>query len=782
MKKMYLALIVLLCTSVVFAQADYSTAKSYRTQKGVITIYQYSEKIYKIKFQPPGYASSEEVSDAVLLRRAVMMGHPLDAYILGDTVFIKKRAVIIGTSEAGGYRGFNFPLQQSEMIFGAGERALPLNRRGYRLNLYNNPWYGYSEGADNLNYSVPFITSSNGYGLFFDNPSKSYLDIGKAEHDVLTYGASSGEINVFVLFGDYKQVLHSYYDLTGTQPLPPRWALGNLMSRFGYTSEVQVKDILSKMKAQQIPVDAIIFDLFWFGDSIKHSLGNLEWVNKKAWPDPKKMIADFKKDGINTILVTEPFFVETSTNYLASRPFLAVDSAGKPYYLTDFYFGMGGLIDIFRKDARHWFWQFYKKQMDIGVEGWWGDLGEPEKHPADLYHNLKDRGYKRLFKADEVHNMYGDAWTKMLYENYAKDFPNKRLFSLNRSGFAGSQHYSIFPWTGDVSRSWSGLKAQLPLLLGMSMSGVPYVHSDAGGFAGGEGDNELYVRWLQFAVFTPIFRPHGTALYEKDPAAFSFPSEAALIDEPYRGIAKEAINTRYRFLPYNYSLAYQQAKHGKPLMAPLYYYFGNDTSAVGIQDEYMWGENILVAPVIEKGAKTRTYYLPAGTWYEAGKQVEPVAGNTWRTDTVDLSQTPVFFKEGAFVVMDGRVDINNKNYHGDSLAVTYISSSEPSSFEFYNDDGNTKNAIEKKQYELIRFSSPGIAGKELTVTISSNKGYYVGKKKNKYIMFSIAQQKGRPSTVLVNGKLKKDYGSSSGGTIYFPVQFNDSPVTININW
>jgi oligosaccharide 4-alpha-D-glucosyltransferase len=127
----------------------------------------------------------------------------------------------------------------------------------------------------------------------------------------------------------------------------------------------------------------------------------------------------------------------------------------------------------------------------------------------------------------------------MLYNQYAKNYPTKRLFSLNRSGFAGSQRYNIFPWTGDVSRSWGGLNAQLPIILGMSMSGVPYVHSDAGGFAGGNGDNELYVRWLQMAAFTPIFRPHGTALYEVDKNAFSFPSEAALIEEPFQSYAKK---------------------------------------------------------------------------------------------------------------------------------------------------------------------------------------------------------------------------------------------------
>jgi oligosaccharide 4-alpha-D-glucosyltransferase len=699
----------------------------------------YSNNIVKITWVADKQRHNENVSEAVILK-------PLRAI---EKLLINNK-IDVSLFDSADYRGFIFPLTKDEMIFGGGERALPLNRRGYRLNLYNNPWYGYGEGADNLNYSVPFITSSKGYGLFFDNPSKSFLDIGKTNKDVLEYGASSGEINVYVIFGNYQQILQSYYKLTGTQPIPPRWAFGNLMSRFGYTSEKQVKDILQKMKDENIPVDAIIFDLFWFGDSIQHTLGNLEWLNKKAWPDPKRMINGFKKEGINTILVTEPFFVETSNNYQASKKYLAVDSSGKPYYLTDFYFGHGGLVDIFRNDSKQWFWQFYKRQMQNGVEAWWGDLGEPEKHPSNLYHNLKDYGYKRLFSADEVHNVYGHNWTKMLFDYYAKEYPNKRLFSLNRSGFAGSQRYSIFPWTGDVSRSWSGFRAQLPILLGMSMSGVPYVHSDAGGFAGGEGDGELYVRWLQFAAFTPIFRPHGTALYEKDPNAFSFPSEAALIDTPYRDYSKIAIFMRYALLPYNYSLAYQQAKYGKPLMAPLYYYFANDTTAVKIQDEYMWGENILVAPVLEKGATERKVYLPKGKWQDISNKT--IEGGKWITIPLKMEYMPIFVKEGSFVpaaVTSGLdpISFNTSKYKITSAFLGFFPSSKESSFEWYEDDGVSKNSISSGNYtRIVCTGKEGVKQVDLSITPSND--LYLKKE----ITVNVTGFHTIPKSVIINGK------------------------------
>lgn len=265
----------------------------------------YADNIIKVTMSVPRTGwRNEQLSDAVILKPSARK--PAVDYLFKDNS-ISVRNVEISIFDSAEFAGFSIALQPNEKIFGGGERALPLNRRGYRFNLYNNPWYGYSEGADNLNYSVPFFTSSAGYGLFFDNPSKGFVDIGKTNPNIFEYGATSGELNVYIIFGDYKTILQSYHQLTGTQPLPPRWALGNLMSRFGYTSERQVKDIYQKMKNAGVPVDAVIFDLFWFGDSIKGTMGNLDWVNRNAWPNPRKMITDYKKEGVQTILVTEPF-------------------------------------------------------------------------------------------------------------------------------------------------------------------------------------------------------------------------------------------------------------------------------------------------------------------------------------------------------------------------------------------------------------------------------------------------------------------------------------------
>ncbi len=494
-------------------QKKYSNISVVETTAGKWDFSLFPYNIIKATFTPATSTRNEQVSDAVIAKPLVQPGviKPGKEEInvswgKGIVATVNKSGVdfmvgketkvsLINIFYTADGRGFKFSLKPGEKIFGTGERSVALNRRGYKLNLNNAPAYGYSINAEALNFSVPFILSSEHYAIFFDNPSKGFLDIGKSDPNVLEYAVTSGELSFYIIPGrDYEDIMKSYHSLVGTAPLPPRWAMGNLMSRFGYRDEKQTKDIIVKMKQDSIPFDAVIFDLFWFGDSIKHTLGNLEWVNKTAWPDPKKMMSDFKKENIKTILITEPFVLKTSLNYEASKKLLATDSAGDVYTLQEFYFGKGGIIDIFRKDAQQWFYKKYKTQMDLGATGWWGDLGEPENHPANVYHDLKDLGFKRKFASGEIHNIYGHYWSKMLAVNFKKDYPNQRLFHLNRSGYAGSPRYNSFPWSGDVSRSWDGLKSQLPLIQGMSLSGIPYMHSDAGGFAGGKGIlNYMYV-------------------------------------------------------------------------------------------------------------------------------------------------------------------------------------------------------------------------------------------------------------------------------------------------
>ncbi len=604
----------------------------------------------------------------------------------GDTILQEER----GFFRRSDNDGLRFRLGSGEKIYGLGERANAFNLVGVRYNLYNRPKYGYEIGAQNLNYSIPLIVSSKKYLLFFDNPQKGYADIGETEAGILEWGAIGGLMKYFVIAGnDYKSITKDYAGLTGYQPLPPLWALGNLQSRMAYRTQYETDSIVALMLKKDFPLDAVILDFYWFGDSILGTLGRLKWY-KPNWPDPEGMIKKFRKEGVKTILITEPYILDSLKNFgiAAEKGILATDSFGNPYINYEFYFGNGGLIDMFKPAAWEWFWAQYKKQIEIGVAGWWGDLGEPESHPSDIYHVNG--------KADEVHNIYGHYWHKFLYEKYREEYPNTRLFNLNRAGYAGSQRYAIYPWTGDVSRSWGGLQAQLPLMLHMSLSGLPFIHSDAGGFAQGTKDEELYTRWLQMACFSPILRPHGSDI----------PSEPVYFSDTTQQIVRDFIKLRYSLLPYIYTLTYLASIEGEPIVRPLFYEFPDDTATYSVGDEYMFGENLLVAPVIEQGQEMRQVYLPEGTaWYSFWHNIK-YDGGQWIELETEPETIPVFVKAGSFIPFSQTVQTTD-NYTTEQLTIRYYPDNITSYNQgfIYNDDGQTYLPhTAETGYEILNFS------------------------------------------------------------------------------
>lgn len=605
----------------------------------------------------------------------------------GDTLLEEEKGFFSRSDN----NGLRFRISKNEKIYGLGERANAFDLVGARYNLYNRPKYGYEIGARNLNYSIPLIVSSKKYLLFFDNPQKGYADIGETEEGVFEWGAIGGLMKYFVIVGnDIKSVAKDYADLTGYQPLPPRWALGNLQSRMAYRTQYETDSIVALMQEKNFPVDAIILDFYWFGDSILGTLGRLKWY-KPNWPEPEQMIKKFRDKGVKTILITEPYILDSINNFkiAAEKGILATDSLGEPYINYEFYFGNGGLIDMFNPAAGDWFWEQYKKQIEIGVAGWWGDLGEPESHPSDIYHING--------KADEVHNIYGHYWHKFLFEKYREEYPDRRLFNLNRAGYAGSQRYSIYPWTGDVSRSWGGLQAQLPLLLHMSLSGLPFIHSDAGGFAQGTKDEELYTRWLQMSCFSPILRPHGSGI----------PSEPVYFNDTTQRIVREFMKLRYQLLPYIYTLSYEAATEGAPIVRPLFYEFPDDSITYDIGDEYMFGGNMLVAPIIEKGQDIRKVYLPKGAnWYDFWNNSK-YNGGQWIEIKTELETIPVFIKAGSFIPMVPAVN-STDDYSTEKMTIRYYMDDLTVFNEsiLYDDDGKTfKSSNDEKGTEFLKLNA-----------------------------------------------------------------------------
>jgi YD repeat-containing protein len=627
----------------------------------------------------------------------------------GITVTVEKSPFRIGYSYKGkplvaekrGYahgeklESIEFAVEGGEALYGAGSRAVGMNRRGYRFPLYNKASYGFGSRAEQMGYGIPMALSSKRYAIHFDNPQAGYLDLDSRKDGTLRFEAIGGPKTYQVVAGDdWAQIMDGYTRLTGRQPLPPRWAFGNFASRFGYRSEAETRAVVDKFIAEGIPLDAVVLDLYWFGKTVKGTMGNLAW-DRDTFPHAEKMMADFRQKGVQTVLITEPFILTTSQrwNEAAQQKVLATDKDGKPFTF-DFYFGNTGLVDVFRPEAKAWFWNIYKDLKAGGVAGWWGDLGEPEMHPAQAQHATGS--------ADQVHNIYGHEWARMIHEGYQRDYPAERPFILMRSGYSGSQRFGMIPWSGDVSRGWGGLQSQMEISLQMGMQGQAWMHSDLGGFAGPVLDDELYVRWLQYGVFQPMFRPHA----QEDVAA-----EPVFREPKTRALAREAVRLRYAMLPYNYTIAFENSRTGMPMMRPVLFEEQDDDGAPAISSTYLWGPSFLVAPVVEPGATRKEVHCPRAdkerpsVWFDFYDDQPHRGGITEVVATVP-GHIPTYVRAGAFVPLS-KVVQSTRDYDSRALELHYWhdASVTASSGQLYDDDGKTPNAFEAGKYELVRFSS-----------------------------------------------------------------------------
>ena len=638
-------------------------------------------------------------------------------------------------------RGFRFALDESEKILGGGQRVMGMDRRGQRMPLYNKASYGYETEADQMYFGLSAVMSSDKYMIVFDNSASGWLDIGNTESDVLKFEAVGGRTAYIVVAGDtYPALIENYTDVTGKQPLPPRWAFGNYASRFGYHTEKETRGVVRKFRRQKIPLDAIILDIYWFGPDIKGHMGNLDW-DRKAFPTPEKMISDFAEQGVKTIAITEPFILSASDLWhsAADNKVLAKTPMGEPRRF-DFYFGNTGLVDVFDDTAEQWFWEPYEMLFEQGTAATWGDLGEPEVHPGDALHWLSDAEIQAT--GDEIHNAYGHEWARMVYENQIEKFPDMRPLILMRSGFAGSQRYGMVPWTGDVSRSWGGLKPQIELSLQMSMFGLAYNHSDLGGFAGGETfDKEMYIRWLQYGVFQPVYRPH---------AQEHIPAEPVFHDRETRNIVRDFINLRYRLMPYNYTLAYENSTRGMPLMRPVFFEDETNKALIDEKDSYLWGDAFFVAPVMDPGLDSVNVDLPAGAWFDFWNDTHYDGGQNVDIP-VTLKTIPVLVRAGSFVPMTPEIQ-TTRDYSSEQLTLHYYADASvtEASGQVYEDDGESRTSLKDGRFELLSFDALQ-SGESLQIGLQRHGGNYEGMPARRKVTLIVHNWDVSARSVNVNG-------------------------------
>lgn len=757
-------LLLLLLSSISFAQNANRKYISHswknnileiKTSDGSYLIKPYSDKIVETsfipnteKFNPNSQAviKSPEKFKAAFTKRE----NDLSLYTKAITVVINKSPFKITYSSKGkvllsekaGYTKVNdstetlsFNLDNSETLFGGGARALGMNRRGNRLQLYNRAHYGYETKAELMNFCIPLVLSSKLYAVHFDNSAIGYLDLDSKKDNTLTYETISGRKTYQVIVGDtWSDLVANYTDLTGKQPLLPRWSLGNFASRFGYHSQDEVENTIRKFEQNNVPVDAVILDLYWFGKTIKGTMGNLDW-DKDNFSNPDKMISDLNAKGVKTILITEPFILTTSSKWqeAVDKNILVKNSAGKPA-TWDFYFGNTSVVDIFKPEGKDWFWNVYKRLINQGVGGMWGDLGEPEVFPSKV---ITAAG-----KADEIHNVYGHNWAKLIADGYSKDFPNQRPFILMRAGYSGSQRFGMVPWSGDVSRSWGGLQSQMEIALQMGMQGLGFMHSDLGGFAGDYFDNELYLRWLQYGVFNPVFRPH---------AQEEVASEVARKDIATMAKAKKSVELRYQLLPYNYTLAFENNQKGTPLMRPLFFEEPTNEKLLNEKESYFWGNDFLIKPITKSDVTSTEVYFPkSGNWFDFYTNEKHKAGTT-ENIKVTSDYIPTFVRGGSFIPMIETIQ-NTSKYSLSNFKLHYYfdENVKSSSGKLYNDDGTTPNAFEKGQYELLNFTSTN-DGKSLVIKLSTTIGKNFNST-NKDLSILIHNIKPKAKRIFVNGQ------------------------------
>ena len=409
---------------------------------------------------------------------------------------------------------------------------------------------------------------------------------------------------------------------------------------------------------------------------------------------------------IGTDVGTEPFILTTSSKWkeATDKKVLAVDKDGKPF-TYDFFFGNTGIVDIFKPEGKQWFWNIYKTLINQGVGGLWGDLGEPEVFPSAA---ITSGG-----TADEVHNIYGHNWAQLIAEGYQKEFSNTRPFILMRAGYSGSQRFGMMPWSGDVSRSWGGLKPQTEISLQMGMQGMGYMHSDLGGFAGDYFDNELYTRWLQYGVFQPIFRPHA----QEDVA-----SEPVFKDIVTKANAKKQVELRYQLLPYNYTLAFENNQKGTPLMRPLFFEEPENQQLQTTANTYLWGNDFLVQPITDAGKTSATVYFPKNNnWFDFYNDSKYIGGSFAEVATA-TDHIPVFVRGGAFIPRIKTIQ-NTTKYSLDAFDLHYFMDEKTPNSEgkLYNDDGLTANAFEKGNYEILNFKANS-KDKVIIITVATQVG------------------------------------------------------------
>lgn len=577
----------------------------------------------------------------------------------------------------------SFLLDKEEAIYGLGQHQQGhMNQRGQTFFLQHV----------NMEIGIPLIHSIKGYALFWDNYSPtSFTD----NEQGMCFESAVGDLcdYYFVYGGCVDKVVTGIHQLTGRAPMYPLWNFGFWQSRERYTSQDELVGVVRKYRDLKIPLDGIVQDWRYWGES-DQQWNAVEFLNPK-FPDPREMLRQVHDMNAHAMISVWPSFGPKTCIYAE------LAKQGKLMGFETFPQNNGVRVyNTYDSEARNIYWDNLKRNLfDIGMDAWWLDATEPE------HTSVKEEDYDYQTGMGtylQVRNAFPLVSVGGVYEHQRASSTNKRVCILTRSAFIGQQRYAAQIWSGDVVSDWEVLRKQIPAALNSSLTGLPYWNSDIGGFFAGQkfpggvknkAFHELYVRWMQFAVFTGMMRSHGT----------NTPREIFLFGD--RGdwafdAQEKAINLRYRLLPYIYSAAWDITSKGGSLMRPLFADFVEDKRVANISDEYLFGHSILVAPVIEKGTN-RSLYLPAGSGWVDFWTGELQDGGTELQREVPMDIIPIYVKEGTILPVGPTVQYALESSWDDLQIRIYPGAN--GEFVLYEDEGDNYN-YEKGCYSTIRMT------------------------------------------------------------------------------
>ncbi len=571
-------------------------------------------------------------------------------------------------------------LPSNEHFYGFGHKGGRLDKRGSKMIMWNQ-YFPYQPDTDPLSVNVPFfvaIRQGKAHGLFFDTTVRCFFDMGATSPETYTITIDEPELDYYFICGPSpKQVLYSYSQLTGKMPLPPRWTLGYHQCRYSYPNEQRIREVTSELRKRRIPCDSIWFDIHYL-DGYRV----FTW-DKEAFPNPSNLIEDFAADGFRSVVIIDPG-VKQEEDYPIYRDGLAYDyflrKGDGNLFVGTVWPGAVVLPDFLQPKVRRWWGNLHTTLIEQGVAAIWNDMNEPQLFLYQEYDELVKVVHsdgRQTYPHAYIHNLYANLMNQSTFEALLRLRPNKRPWVLTRAGWAGVQRYAAV-WTSDNSSKWDHLQVTIPMLLNLGMAGIPFVGADVGGFFN-DCTPELFTRWIQMAVFTPFCRNHTYKdTVDQEPWAFT---------EKVETISRRYIEWRYQLLPYFYDLFYDASKTGTPIIRPLILEFPSDEHCHTVNDEFLLGSSLLVAPVLTEGKESREVYLPPGHWIDYHTK-QRYTGPVIITVSAPLDQCPIFVRRGSIIPLQPVVQ-----HSGEAVDLLHLDvyPSPNGSIEYlhYEDDGET---------------------------------------------------------------------------------------------